>query len=172
MTRSNSGNMLFHSAVFRVPSVPGAEAVANSHVHERPVNLSTHIRRTTGEFDRFVLPMANSYRDTFLPHLERLAQVIEWLKMPVTAVGIGAPLPYGKVMSRLRWLRQGPDGGLGRPADAFEPPFREPRGTKSLEERETQLEKELRLQQESLTSWRGRMGRVLRINPLSTGGGR
>ncbi|MBQ1026385.1 polysaccharide pyruvyl transferase family protein [Micromonospora sp. C95] len=92
---SNSGNMLFYSAVFRVLSVPGAEVVANSYVHERPVHLGTYINRTNEEFDRFVLPMANSYRDTFLPHLERLAKVIERLKIPVTVVGIGAQLPYG-----------------------------------------------------------------------------
>ncbi|GGM23622.1 hypothetical protein GCM10011608_05450 [Micromonospora sonchi] len=92
---SNSGNMLFYSAVFRALSVPDAELVANSYVHERPIHLGRYIDRTNEEFDRFVLPMANSYRDTFLPHLERLAKVIERLKIPVTVVGIGAQLPYG-----------------------------------------------------------------------------
>ncbi len=92
---SNSGNMLFYSAVYRVLSVPGTEVVANSYVHERPVHRRTYINRTNEEFDRFVLPMANSYRETFLPHLQRLAEVIERLTIPVTVVGIGAQLPYG-----------------------------------------------------------------------------
>lgn len=92
---SNSGNMLFYSGVFRVLSVPGTEIVANSYVHERPSITKDLIARTNDEFDRFILPMANSYRETFLPHLERLASVVERLNIPVHVIGIGAQLPYG-----------------------------------------------------------------------------
>lgn len=92
---SNSGNILFYSAVDRVLSVPGTELVPNSYVTERPAVNRDYVARINEEFDGFVLPMANSYRDTFLAHLERQAWVIENLKIPVTVIGIGAQLPYG-----------------------------------------------------------------------------
>ncbi|RZU75916.1 hypothetical protein EV384_4491 [Micromonospora kangleipakensis] len=72
-----------------------------------------------------------------------------------------------QVMSRLRWLRQGHEGDPQRPAYAFEPPF--PRG---LEERVSQLQKELALKQNFLANCRGRVRRLLRISPSSTGVGR
>src|SRR5690606_20392965 len=92
---SNSGNILFYSAVDRVLSVPGTELVPNSYVTERPAVNRDYVARINEEFDGFVLPMANSYRDTFLAHLERQAWVIENLNIPVTVIGIGAQLPYG-----------------------------------------------------------------------------
>ncbi|RHA38888.1 polysaccharide pyruvyl transferase family protein [Cellulomonas rhizosphaerae] len=98
---SNSGNMLFYSGVHRVLSVPGTEIVANSYVHERPSVSKSDVNRVNDEFDRFILPMANSYRDTFLPHLERLAGVIESLTVPVNVIGIGAQLPYGTAFDTL-----------------------------------------------------------------------
>ncbi len=98
---TNSGNLLFAGAVHRVLSVPGTEVVANSYVHERPSMTDAHVRRIDEEFDHLVLPMANSYRDTFLPHLDRLASVIERVTVPVTVVGIGAQLPYGTSFATL-----------------------------------------------------------------------
>lgn len=98
---SNSGNMLFYSAVHRALSTPGTELVANSYIHERPQCRDEHIERINDEFDHFVLPMANSYRESFLPHLERLTGVIDRLTVPVTVIGIGAQLEYGTSFSTL-----------------------------------------------------------------------
>jgi len=92
---SNSGNMLFYSAVHRTLSVPGTELVPDAYFFERPSATAKHVRKVNEEYDRVVLPMANSYRDTFLPHLERLAWMTEQLTIPVNVIGIGAQLPYG-----------------------------------------------------------------------------
>lgn len=92
---SNSGNMLFYSAVHRALSVPGTELVPDAYYFERPAATAKDVRKVNEEYDRVVLPMANSYRDTFLPHLERLAWMTEQLTIPVNVIGIGAQLPYG-----------------------------------------------------------------------------
>jgi Polysaccharide pyruvyl transferase len=88
---SNSGNILFYSSVHRAISVPGAEIVPDGYALERPTTLPL-ADIINNEFDSVVIPMANSFRESFLPHLVRLTDLVKRLKVPVTVVGVGAQL--------------------------------------------------------------------------------
>lgn len=88
---SNSGNILFYSSVHRAISVPGAEIVPDGYALERATSLPL-ADMVNDEFDSVVIPLANSFRETFLPHLDRLADLIKQLNVPVTVVGVGAQL--------------------------------------------------------------------------------
>jgi polysaccharide pyruvyl transferase WcaK-like protein len=136
---SNSGNMLFYSAVFRF--------MAQQHFA-----FGTRIHGN-------VAGVLAGTPSVVLANDSRTVELSEYHGIPYR---LYSELPPD----------EGHEGDLERRAYEFEPPFREPRGQRTLEERVTELEKELKVQQESLASWRGRMGRVLRINPLSTGGRR
>lgn len=97
---SNAGNAMFYSAVHRALSIPGAEVVADGYRYERYRVDGREIDYINHEFDRYVLPMANSFKDKFLPHLRRLTHLIERLTIPVHVIGVGAQLPLGKGYER------------------------------------------------------------------------
>jgi hypothetical protein len=87
---TNAGNMAFADATFRLLSVPGAEVVPNGYLTERAGGDQNYIARINAEFDVFVLPLANAFRESFLAPLKALTQVIRQLTIPVVVVGVGA----------------------------------------------------------------------------------
>jgi hypothetical protein len=105
----NAGNMLFQDAVHRILSVPGADVTVDQLRTERgypalpaapfgPVGRTLpSVRRTAAHinahYDMLVLPLANAFRVSLLPALERLASVIERLRIPVVVVGVGVQRP-------------------------------------------------------------------------------
>ncbi|MET0931899.1 MAG: polysaccharide pyruvyl transferase family protein [Aeromicrobium sp.] len=92
---SNSGNYLFQHSMWKALSVDGAELVSNATLSERVPPAPGDAARINDEFDHFVVPMANAFRVEFAPRLDRLAELIEGLKVPVTVTGIGAQAPHG-----------------------------------------------------------------------------
>jgi hypothetical protein len=89
---TNSGNLLFSDAVHRALSVEGTEVVSSGYLTERGGITRDYVRRMNDEFDAFVVPLANAFRQSFLPYLDRMTGVIEQLDMPVTVVGIGTQM--------------------------------------------------------------------------------
>lgn len=90
---ANVGNLIFSQAVYRTLNTPFAEIVPDGFTTERHGVGATHVARINDEFDHFVLPLANAFRQDFVPVLNRLSAVIERLDIPVTVVGVGAQLP-------------------------------------------------------------------------------
>jgi hypothetical protein len=87
---TNVGNVAFADATFRLLSVPGAEVVPNAYLTERAGDDKAYISRVNNEFDVFVLPLANAFRESFLGPLRSLTSVIRELTIPVVVVGVGA----------------------------------------------------------------------------------
>jgi len=98
---SNSGNHLFQHSVWKALDVAPHELVANSTLSERRAARTDDARRIDEEFDHFVVPMANSFRDDFAEKLENLAILIEQLTIPVTVIGIGAQAPADRSFDAL-----------------------------------------------------------------------
>ena len=90
---TNTGNLLFQDAVYRTLVTPDTELTVDSLASERRGVNQAYIDRINDEFDLVVLPLANAFREDFLTPLERLAGVVEGLKVPVVVTGIGAQLP-------------------------------------------------------------------------------
>ncbi|MDR1152748.1 MAG: polysaccharide pyruvyl transferase family protein [Bifidobacteriaceae bacterium] len=87
---TNVGNVAFADATFRLLSVPGTEVVPNAYLTERAGKDREYIARLNDEFDVFVLPLANAFRESFLGPLRALTSVIRELTIPVVVVGVGA----------------------------------------------------------------------------------
>ena len=90
----NSGNYLFSDSVFRLLSTPDAEVVPDSFLTAGRGVTDAYVARVNEQFDAYVLPMANSFRDTFVPNLGRLTDTITKLKIPVVVTGVGAQLTF------------------------------------------------------------------------------
>jgi hypothetical protein len=88
---TNAGNMMFYSSAFRALSVPGTELVPDGYACERDVTgqIASVINE---QFDAYVVPMANGFRTSYIPMLDRLTRVIEKVKVPVIVIGVGAQL--------------------------------------------------------------------------------
>jgi hypothetical protein len=86
---TNAGNMLFYTAAWRTLLTDGAHLVADGYSTERdrPQRVAARI---DGEFDRVVIPLANAFRTSFVPQLDRLTEVIRRLNVPVSVLGVGA----------------------------------------------------------------------------------
>ncbi|RLP70470.1 polysaccharide pyruvyl transferase family protein [Mycetocola reblochoni] len=90
---ANSGNLLFAESVFRTLSVPNIDLVPDSFTTERTGSDRAHASRIKDEFNGFVVPLANAFREQFRPALRRLTTVVTELDIPVTVTGVGAQLP-------------------------------------------------------------------------------
>ena len=79
---SNVGNLVFSQAVFRLLSTNTNTLTTSKLIGERA-------ERINAEFDHLVLPMANTFRITFLQR-DALSALVERLTIPVTVIGVGA----------------------------------------------------------------------------------
>jgi hypothetical protein len=80
---SNSGNLVFSQAVYRLLSTTNNE-LSTSGVTKKPVE------QINDEFDHLVIPLANAFRASYLHTLDALTDLIEQVTIPVTVVGVGA----------------------------------------------------------------------------------
>lgn len=103
---SNSGNYLFQHSVWRALTTDGAELVSNGTLSERVVPARGDAARINSEFDHFVIPLANAFRPEFAPRLDRLAELIEGLDIPVTVTGIGAQAAHGQGIESLKSIEK------------------------------------------------------------------
>jgi hypothetical protein len=81
---NNSGNLLFLETAFKILSTRDAEVTAD--------RLQSHkigADEINERFDVYVIPLANAFRPSFEPTLQRLTSVIERLKIPVVVLGVG-----------------------------------------------------------------------------------
>ncbi|UIP58055.1 hypothetical protein DSM26151_09250 [Agromyces marinus] len=88
---ANVGNLLFTNSVFRAVNVRGASTVSDSLLTELPGNgeADAHIERINGEFDRYVIPLANAFRPEFEGSLRRLTRAVERMTIPTVVAGVG-----------------------------------------------------------------------------------
>ena len=82
---NNVGNLVFTSAVHRALSAPGV-SVSSNRWNVSPDNAD----RINDEYDVFVVPLANAFRNGFRERLQQTTELIERLTIPVVVVGVGA----------------------------------------------------------------------------------
>ncbi|WP_169923743.1 polysaccharide pyruvyl transferase family protein [Propionicimonas paludicola] len=99
----NAGNLLFSHASHRLLSTPSTQIETSRLFH-----LSAE--EVNEKYDAVVIPLANAFRKAFLPELERLTQLIEGLKVPVTVLGVNA---------QIRPSTGEPVGAIGEQVSAF-----------------------------------------------------
>ena len=104
---TNPGNLLFQDAVYRTLATPDTHLVVDSLSTERRGMTRAHIARINDEFDVFVVPLANAFRDDFVQPLRRLTDVIEQLNIPVVVTGVGGSCRWTatRPLPAARWTK-------------------------------------------------------------------
>lgn len=93
---NNVGNLLFSSASYKLLQVEGTEVEVGSLTNGR-----RSAEQINERYDHVVIPLANAFRPSFVEALERMTQVIEQLRVPVTILGVGAQLRLDGKVERL-----------------------------------------------------------------------
>ena len=94
---TNSGNLIFSDAAHKILTTPDTEVVSNG--------MRTEVAaagRINEEYSAFVVPLANAFRPTFEPALQRLTRLIKKLKIPVVVLGVGAQAVIDQDTARLK----------------------------------------------------------------------
>ena len=100
---SNTGNLVFSQAAFRLLSTPETELSTSGVANSKPSQIDDR-------FDHVVIPLANAFRPKYVNTLKALTHVISKVKVPVTVVGVGRPGGPGGRAGR------GPPGRSRHPA--------------------------------------------------------
>lgn len=82
---TNAGNLIFSHAVHKFLLTQDTEVVSTRFRAD-----PNEADRINAEYDAFVIPLANAFRKSFEPNLNRLTDLISRLKIPVTIFGVGA----------------------------------------------------------------------------------
>lgn len=80
---SNTGNLVFSQATYRLLSTRDAVLRTSGLAKSRPSDINQR-------YDHVVIPLANAFRAGYLPTLNALSELIEQLTVPVTVLGVGA----------------------------------------------------------------------------------
>lgn len=96
----NVGNLLFQQASYKLLQTEGTEVVTG-----RLLGGREEAERISSEFDHVVIPLANAFRFSFRPEVDRLSETIESLTVPVTVLGVGAQMHLDGDLARLDRMR-------------------------------------------------------------------
>jgi hypothetical protein len=92
---TNTGNQLFANAVYRHLNTPDTQILTDGMSLQQPGVTPADVERLNAEAHAVALPLANAFRPDFLEHLNRLADLVEQLTIPVTVIGVGGQAPLG-----------------------------------------------------------------------------
>ncbi|WP_405618241.1 polysaccharide pyruvyl transferase family protein [Streptomyces sp. NBC_01511] len=95
---TNSGNLLFSDAAHKILLTERTEVTSNGI---GTVATPERARQINEDYDVFVIPLANAFRPSFKPNLNKLSTLIEQLTIPVVVMGVGAQVPEDYDTARL-----------------------------------------------------------------------
>jgi hypothetical protein len=82
---TNVGNLVFGHAAYKALDTGDVEIVVDGFAID-----AGEADRINAEFDVYVVPLANAFRQSFEPQLIRMTQLIRRLTIPVVILGVGA----------------------------------------------------------------------------------
>lgn len=90
---SNVGNLIYAYSMFRTLTTEENSVIPN-YYRVDPYDAD----RINEKYDCFVIPLADAFRENFIPELRKMTTMIERLKIPciVTGVGVRAPFEPGE----------------------------------------------------------------------------
>ena len=98
---ANSGNLLFQLAAFKTVSTANNQVVSDSLFIELGKVTDEQIEKINSEFDMYIIPLANAFRESFIKSLNNLTKVIKKLTIPVVVLGVGAQVSNKKNFSAI-----------------------------------------------------------------------
>lgn len=93
----NVGNLLFINAVAQSLCVNGDEIYSITHYRAEFSDLD--IEKINSEYDAFILPLADAFRDDNISQLEKLTVTVKKLRIPCVVIGVGLRAEYDADLS-------------------------------------------------------------------------
>lgn len=86
----NIGNLLFQNSVFRTFMDEGVAIEPDYYNFDTSEERAKEIN---DKYDYYLLPLANYFRESYMPFLRKQTELIKQLKIPVVVIGIGLQAP-------------------------------------------------------------------------------
>lgn len=87
---SNSGNLLYQYSILKA-LMTSEEDILEANYYE-PFRYSAEY--VNENFDVFIIPMADAFRDSFVTELRQLTEFVKRLRIPCVVIGVGLRGPY------------------------------------------------------------------------------
>lgn len=87
----NVGNLIYAYSIYRNLMTEDVEIIPDKYKIEP--NQADYINEN---YDAYIIPLADAFRDTFIKHLKKYTELFKKLKIPVVIVGVGIKAPIGK----------------------------------------------------------------------------
>ena len=85
---TNVGNLAYAYSLYRNLTTEYTEIVSTYyHIHEESAQINQ-------DYDMFIIPLADAFRESFIPTLQRLTRLIGELTIPVCVIGAGLRAPF------------------------------------------------------------------------------
>lgn len=85
----NVGNLVYQFSVFRTLMTEGT-TITPDYYHYDPKNAD----EINEKYDMYVIPLADAFREQFVPSLRKYTKLIKKLKIPVVVIGVGLRAPF------------------------------------------------------------------------------
>lgn len=85
----NIGNFAYQYGVFRTLASDTRKLIPDRYYIDREKITSNVINKINKDYDAYVCPMANAFRDTFIDRIEKYTDFIKKLEIPIIIAGIG-----------------------------------------------------------------------------------
>lgn len=86
---SNNGNLVYQFSIIRTLMTEDAEITSDEYATN-----PNRAKKINQKYDAYIIPLADAFRESFIPHLKRYTELIKQLKIPVIVIGVGLKAPY------------------------------------------------------------------------------
>lgn len=87
----NVGNLIYAYSIYRNLMTEDVEIIPDKYKIDP--NKADFINEN---YDAYIIPLADAFRDTFIKHLKKYTELFKKLKIPVVIIGVGIKAPIGK----------------------------------------------------------------------------
>lgn len=91
---SNTGNAVYLNSIFRLFRANGIAPEIDNYRAERNQFNSEEIAQINEEYDAYIVPLADAFRDSFRKELRNLTKFFKKLSIPCVVVGVGRRAGY------------------------------------------------------------------------------
>ncbi|WHY75059.1 polysaccharide pyruvyl transferase family protein [Fictibacillus enclensis] len=85
----NVGNLVYQYSVFRTLMTEGATITADRYDFD-----PKYADEINEKYDAYIIPLADAFRESFVPSLRKYTKLIKKLKIPVIVIGVGLRAPF------------------------------------------------------------------------------
>lgn len=86
---SNNGNLIYQYSVIRTLMREDVKVVSDEY-STNPNNA----KKINENYNAYIIPLADAFRESFIPNLRKYTKLIKKLNIPVIVIGVGLKAPY------------------------------------------------------------------------------